>query len=129
MTKNEQEALAEFAQDVARNRDHALYWLQQNAQGRNPKSLHSDLMKTLPHTVQEVIFKIGQQAVDEALGGLLCSLWTDDRFQVNYVNDEGSSTDLKQASDGWHGDYIGFGTHGGWIHQYSKYGNGLPPTE
>ena len=126
MTHGNADAQTEFAQDVVRNRDHALYWLSQEVQGRNAKCPHRDLFRSLPESVQLAAYEIGRSAVDEAIGGLLCSLWSDDRYQLLYKHDDGLALDLKRMSDGWHGDFIGFGTHGGWIHEYSKYGIELP---
>jgi hypothetical protein len=73
--------------------------------------------------------EIAAHAVDMAVHGLLCWLWSDERIKMHYVNDDGTTIDMKRASDGWHGDYVGFGTHGGWIHELSKCKDGLPPIE
>jgi len=78
--------------------------------------------------IQRATALIGMLAVDEAVGSLLCWLWSDDRIQMHYIDKDGTEINLKKASDGWHGDYVGYGTHGGWIHELSKYKDGLPPV-
>ncbi|MFN5944109.1 MAG: hypothetical protein ACK5ZG_12600 [Phycisphaerae bacterium] len=117
-----------MASDVVRCRDAAIYWLLQRAHGIDVNDDLSRLMASQSPEIQRATALIGMLAVDEAVGSLLCWLWSDDRIQMHYIDKDGTEINLKKASDGWHGDYVGYGTHGGWIHELSKYKDGLPPV-
>ena len=121
----EEQVQAWFAKWTIVERDYAISMMSKDVARRVARSSSS----SDEGAPAGVCAEIAVHAVDMAVHGLLCWLWSDERIRMHYVNDDGTTIDMKKASDGWHGDYVGFSTHGGWIHELSKFKDGVPPIE
>ena len=110
------QALDDFGQLVTAARDGALDRLEWLFDGRARAPALQQLsanMRAMCDQDRDIVRLAVRESVDDAIHGLLFALYSDDR--VGLVFD---GVDLRQTSDGLHGDYV---TEHGWQGRFSKY--------
>jgi hypothetical protein len=110
------EALDEFGKLVAGARDQALDQLEWLFDGRARAPALQELsqkLRALAGAEQELVREAVRDSVDVAMHKLLFELYMEERLAISL-----DGADLKDASDGFYGDYL---TEEGWIGRFSKH--------
>jgi hypothetical protein len=102
-------------------RDRGVFSLERLLSNRNSapsaRSMIVELAKLNPET-QNLVKQVVLKSLDSAIHDFLFALYCDEKVQILV-----KGTDIREVSDGWHGDYFD------WIEKFSEYPDPSPKNE